>query len=271
MFFVLAKTLGGFLTPSNVVVAVGVLGLILLPTRWTRLGRWLMAASILLIVAIGALPIGAALTMPLEQRFPPWNAARGAPDGIIVLGGVIDPRISMARHQIALDDAAERITAAAELARRYPDARVIFSGGSGQLLGPRRREADYALPLLEGLGIARHRISIDRRSRDTAENAVMAKKLADPKPGQHWLLVTSAMHMPRAIGAFRKAGFPVEAYPVDYQTAGPDDASHISLGVTNGLRLTNAAVHEWLGLFAYWLTGRISVPFPGPMQTAATP
>jgi uncharacterized SAM-binding protein YcdF (DUF218 family) len=264
MFFIASKLLGFFLVPSNFLVGLGLVGAGLLPTRFATIGRKLLVASVLLIAAIGVLPIWVALTIPLENRFPPWDAAHGAPDGIVVLGGAIDPEISAARGQVTLKEAAERITVAVELARRYPAARIVFSGGNSNLFMAGPTEATFAARLWANLGVAPNRIILEKLSRSTAENAAFTKHLVAPKPGGYWLLITSAMHMPRAIGAFRKAGFPVEAYPVDYQTTGPRDLLSISGTLMGGIGKTDAAVHEWLGLLAYWMTGRITRLFPAP-------
>src|SRR5271169_2630393 len=120
MFFILSKVLGFFALPSNLLISIGLLGLVLLLTRFARLASWLLVTSLVLIAIAGLSPLGNVLILPLEQRFPPWNASHGAPDGIVVLGGVIEPDISAARGAVALNEAAERITATAELARRYP-------------------------------------------------------------------------------------------------------------------------------------------------------
>src|SRR6266436_2394583 len=90
MFFVLSKVLGVFAFPSNVAILIGILGVLLLPTRFARAGRWLAFVSLLVLAILGLSPVGNMLMIPLENRFPPWDAARGAPDGIIVLGGVVD-------------------------------------------------------------------------------------------------------------------------------------------------------------------------------------
>ena len=264
MFHILAKTLGFFSIPSNCLLALGVVGIVLLATRFARWGCRLLAASVLLIVAIGVLPVGSFVIYPLEQRFPRWDPAQGTPDGIIVLGGTIDPSISAARGVVALNQSAERVTVAVELARRYPKARIVFSGGNGNLLANRLKEADFALRLFVNLGVAKDRLVAERQSRDTAENARLTKQIVAPAPGQRWLLVTSALHMPRAIGAFRAAGFPVQAYPVDYQTTGRPRLWTLSGSIMGGINRTDVGVHEWLGLLAYWLTGRIPVLFPGP-------
>jgi uncharacterized SAM-binding protein YcdF (DUF218 family) len=266
MFFVLSKILGFFASPSNLVVSLGLFGLLLLPTRFARGGWWLAAGSLVALATLGFSPIGNALMIPLEQRFPPWDAARGAPDGIIVLGGAISPDVSAARNDPALNEAAERMTAIPELARRYPDARILFSGGSGALIYDEGNEAEFALRLFESLGIPRARILLEDRSRNTVENAVFSKAIAQPKPGERWLLVTSAYHLPRAIGIFRKAEFAVEPYPVDWRTRGVADALRPFPTMGEGLRRTDIAVREWVGLVAYWLTGQSSELFPAPTR-----
>jgi uncharacterized SAM-binding protein YcdF (DUF218 family) len=264
MFFPLSKILGFFASPSNLVISIGLLGLLLLPTRFARAGRALAFASLIVLAIFGLSPVGNALMIPLEDRFPRWDAARGAPDGIIVLGGAISPDVSAARDEVALNEAAERLTVAAELARRYPAVRIVFSGGSGALIYDEGAEAPFALRLLEDLGIPRARILLEDRSRNTVENAIFSKALIQPKPGERWLLVTSAHHLPRAIGVFRKMGFPVEPYPVDWRTRGAADALRPFATLGDGLRRSDTAVREWVGLAVYWLTGRSSALFPGP-------
>jgi uncharacterized SAM-binding protein YcdF (DUF218 family) len=264
MFFTVSKFAGFFATPSNVVISIGCLGLALLATRRARAGIWLIAASFVALAILGLSPMGNALMIPLEQRFPPWDAAHGPPDGIIVLGGAISPDLSLARNEVVLNEAAERLTVAAELARRYPNARILFSGGSGELI-PGESEAPFAFRLLQTLAVPRDRILLEDRSRNTFENAVYSKQIAQPMPGERWLLVTSAYHLPRAVGVFRKVGFPVEPYPVDWRTRGIEDALRPFETVGDGLRRVDTAVREWVGLAVYWMTGRTSELFPGPM------
>ena len=264
MFFALSKILGFFAAPSNLVVSIGIVGLLLMMTRFARAGRRLAVASLVLLAILGLSPVGNALILPLEQRFPPWNAVRGAPDGIIVLGGAITPDISSVRDDVALNEAAERMTVVSGLARRYPEARILFTGGSGALLPGPGTEAEFALRLFERFGIARSRILLEDRSRNTIENAIFSKSLAAPKPGERWLLVTSAFHLPRAVGVFRKAGFEVEPYPVDWRTRGPQDAWRPFATMGEGLRRTDIAVREWVGLPVYWLIGKSSELFPAP-------
>jgi uncharacterized SAM-binding protein YcdF (DUF218 family) len=264
MFFILSKILGFFTLPSNFLMTIGIVGLVLLCTRFTRLASWLIVTSVALIAIAGLSPLGNALMLPLEDRFPPWNASRGPPDGIVVLGGSVSAEISAARGVTAIDEAAERITVTAELARRYPNARVIFTSGNNSLIFGGPDEAQFAVQELENLGIAPERITAERQARNTIENAVFSLRIAKPKPGERWLLVTSAYHMPRAMAAFRAAGFPVEACPVGWRTRGPVDVVRPFNSVAHGLQQTDTAVHEWAGLIAYRLSGKTDSFFPAP-------
>jgi uncharacterized SAM-binding protein YcdF (DUF218 family) len=264
MFFVLSKTVGFFALPSNLFISIGIAGLVLLCTRFARLASWLVVTSLVLITVFGLSPLGNVLILQLEQRFPPWDVSRGPPDGIIILGGAILPDVSAARGVVKLNDAAERVTATVELARRYPNARILYSGGSAALVSDQIPEAPFAVRELQALGVARDRITVEEQSRNTVENAVFSRLIADPKPAERWLLVTSAYHMPRAMGVFRAAGFPVEAYPVDWHTRGPQDLFGLSSALSAGLGRTDVAVHEWVGLVTYRLTGKTTELLPAP-------
>src|SRR5262245_5398798 len=169
MFFVLSKFLGFFLVPSNIMVGLGVVGITLLVIGYARVGRRMTVASVILITAVGVLPIGRGLALPLEDRFPRWDATRGVPTGLIVLGGgVIKTEISTNRREIDVGNSANRIIAAVELARRYPSAQVVFVG---------RNEADFVVRFFEKFDVPQNRIVVERKSRDTAENAAFAKQI----------------------------------------------------------------------------------------------
>jgi uncharacterized SAM-binding protein YcdF (DUF218 family) len=221
-------------------------------------------ASVVLLAICGFSPLGRLLLYPLESRFPPWDAVRGAPDGIIVLGGSIDVDLSAAHGVAVTSGGADRLIAAAMLANRYPNARIIYSGGSSRLISGDAREADYATALFESLGVSRKRLTMEPRSRNTQENAEFSKALAAPKSGERWLLVTSAYHMPRSAGLFRKAGFEVETYPVDWRGGERANLLMFSTVALDGLERTDVALREWMGLVAYWATGKIDRLLPGP-------
>ena len=266
MFFVLSKTIGIMLLPANFLIGVGLLGAMLLATRYASLGKRLMIFSIALLAICGFSPLGNLVLYPLESRFPTWDAARGAPDGIIVLGGSIDPDLSAAHGAAVFGSATDRIFATAALAHRYPNARVVFTGGSANLISADAKEADYASGIFESLGISRQRLTMERLSRNTQENAEFSKALVAPKSGERWLLVTSAYHMPRSVGLFRKAGFAVEPYPVDWRVGGRADLLKFSAFAVDGLARVDAGVREWIGLAAYRISGKTDAFFPGPDQ-----
>ena len=263
MFFILSKTVAFLLLPSNLLIVAGLIGLGLMATRHRRAGARIAIASLVLLLAIGVLPVGVLLANRLENRFPPWDAAHGAPDGIIVLGGAIRPRLSHDRGEPAIAGAAGRIVAIAKLARQFPAARIVYSGGNSSLIPGAPPETDFLYSLLDDFGVPRERVQLESRSRNTAENATYSKAMANPKPGERWLLVTSAMHMPRAVGCFRRAGFAVEAYPVDWTTRAQPGYG-LSMSPVGGLARTDNVMHEWEGLFAYWLSGRTGTLLPAP-------
>ncbi len=264
MFFIVSKTVGWLLTPSNLVFSLTVIGLLLLLTRLANLGRKVLIAAAVLLVTLTILPVGYWLMVPLEQRFPVWDASRGAPDGIIVVGGSIYPEVSAARGIGVFPAAADRLVTAAELARRYPHVPVIFTGGSATLAVGDEREADFAKSIFVRLGLAPERVMLERESRNTAENAQFTARMLAPKAEQRWMLIDSAYRMPRTVGLFRAAGFSVEPYPVDWLTQG--DADYWRVGerpLDNLSRLDNGA-REWIGMLANRLTGKSKVLFAAP-------
>jgi uncharacterized SAM-binding protein YcdF (DUF218 family) len=263
MFFIFSKTVAFLILPSNLFVVLGLAGLALMATRWRRAGTRMVAASLVLLATIGFFPLGELFSHALESRFPPWDPTRGMPDGIVVLGAEISPRYSRDYSEPAVGGGGARIFAMAKLARSYPNARIVYSGGDPSLLGNQPPEANFVYPLLDSFGIARERVVLEARARNTAENAAFTKDLVKPKPGERWLLVTSAQHMPRAIGCFRRVGFPVEAYPVGWRTD-MESSMTPAVALSSGLTRFDSAAHEWIGLFAYWLTGKTSEFLPAP-------
>lgn len=262
MFFVLSKTAAFLALPSNLVLIAGVAGLLLLLTRYRRLGRRLVAVCVVLLLLFGVTPLGILMTTSLEQRFPAYDMAGPAPDGIIVLGGGIDPDATAALGEPVIGAAFQRLITARRLAEVYPTARVVYSGGNGNLVPGAGREADVARAMLIQLGVPAERITLERESRNTAENAAFTQALIHAAPGQRWLLVTSPAHMSRAMGCFRQAGIPVVAVPAGPREPWLSRWPLRSLGAELA-RLDDAA-HEWLGLIAYRLTGRTGALFPGP-------
>jgi uncharacterized SAM-binding protein YcdF (DUF218 family) len=266
VFYVLAKVLWFLLQPSSLMVGAVLAGAALLGTRWRRLARTLLWGGGLALLVGGLTPLGDALIRPLEYRFERPDLDRIGPSiaGIVVLGGGEDSQPVGAPQLAALNEAAERYTEAVALARRLPQARVIFSGGSGRLLKAEPPEAAAAGRLLVALGVEKDRIVLEAESRDTYENARFTARILEPKPGERWLLVTSAWHMPRAMGCFRKAGLAVEPWPVDYRAPRRFDPTRTYTSIPEGLRRLDFIVREYVGLAVYYLTGRTTDLLPGP-------
>ena len=262
MFFTLSKIFWTIAEPGNALLILLLAGGLLLLFGRRRLGGAALGTAVVGFLAIAVLPIGHWLMAPLESRFAAPDPMPDRVDGIIVLGGAMDLEVAASRDVSAVNGAAERLTTLVTLARGYPEARVIFTGGTGSLSRPDWREADYASRLAGELGLPTERVLWERDSRNTAENAAITHELAEPLPGEIWLLVTSASHMPRAVGAFRRVGWSIVPYPVDYTTS-PTGGTALRFDLTGGLSGTGRGVREWLGLLAYWLTDRSERFFPG--------
>ncbi len=260
--FLLSKMFWLVARPATAALILCCVGLIVL-WRDRRWGRWPLLFGLTFFVLVLATPVSQWLTLPLEDRFARPMPPPAHVDGIIVLGGAVDQHLTAARGIPALNGAAERMTETVALAHRYPMARIVFAGGQGTFVPGALTEADVARMLFESLGLAGDRVRYESASRNTLENAVNARAIADPRPGETWLLVTSASHMPRAMGVFRHTGWTVTAWPVNYRT-GHDWAVWYDAPFSERIGQFEWAVREWVGLFAYWMMGRQDRLLPEP-------
>lgn len=267
MFHALSKIVFFVIQPSSL-LAIAVAAGLVIAFRGQRpvVGLRIAATAFAVLIGAGLLPVGNLLLLPLETRFA-GVAAPEPKDGIaaiVLLGGFEDGWVSSGRSGLAVNESAERLTEGVRLAQRLPAAKVVFTGGSGSLL---QREPNATGPVgryLEDMGIAPGRIVLEGRSRNTHENADFTRDLLQLRPGQRVAVVTSAYHMPRAMGVFRQAGFDAVAFPVDYRTRGPEDLTRLFDRFPAGLERLDLAVKEWIGLVAYRLTGRTNALFPAP-------
>ena len=223
--------------------------------RW-RGSSGLLSVSVLALAGCAILPVAGLLTVPLEQRFPrPDNL--GDVDGIVVLAGSERAELSQAVGEPQFDRYTDRITTFLLLARRYPNARLVHSGAGTDA---QSSQSDVARELILGVGIDPRRVVFEDRSRNTAESARLTVDMLRPSPDERWLLVTSAVHMPRSIGVFRAAGWEVIPYPTDYK--------YVEMlgwnSLTTNMAHLDMAIHEWIGLVYYRLRGFTAVLYPGP-------
>ena len=256
MFFYFSKIFWFFAQPLNLAIFLLLVGLASTLFGWRRLSFAGFGAAGLILVLSAWTSLGALMLAPLEDRFRRPQALPESIDGIVVLGGGFEGAINLARGGYELNGGGDRLVEAAVLARRFPGAKVLVSGGTGTLLLDGVGDAATAPRLLTALGVAPERLLLEQRSRDTYENAIFSRDLARPAPGEAWLLVTSAFHMPRAVALFRKAGFPVIPWPVDYRTSGREGIGLFRDNPADSLQNATTALREWLGLFAYWAAGR---------------
>jgi uncharacterized SAM-binding protein YcdF (DUF218 family) len=264
MFYHVSKIAWFFATPSNLLACLVLAGLVFVWMGRARIGFRLASGAAAGLMIAGLSPLANVLILPLEDRFAVPQVAPENVTGIIVLGGTYDAEVTNLRGQMALNESGERILALAELARRHPQARLIYSGGGSTFTPDSTPEASLVEKTAPALGLDPARIEYERQSMNTYENAVFSKAIAQPRSGETWLLVTSAFHMPRSVGVFRQAGFDVVPYPVDYRTAGARSLMRPFGFVGEGLRRTDIASKEWIGLVAYWLTGKTDALFPAP-------
>ena len=262
MHFVLSKTIGFLSVPSNVIATLAVIGLLLVVFR-RPFGKIVATVALTTLVVAALSPLGNALLTPLELRFPELTYPDQAIDGIIVLGGSYDSVSHAYESVIVLQENTEPMAIMVDLARRYPQAQIIFSGGTDPSWGSGPSEAAVVKQYFVSFGIAADRISIEERSLTTEQNARFTAALINPTPQSRWLLLTSPYHMPRAMGVFRKAGFNVIAFPAGSRTHGWQEIGWPATTGTDNLRRLDVAVHEWLGLLVYRLLGYSDELFPG--------
>ncbi len=253
MFFVISKLLWMLAAPSHwlgVLVLACALCLVLGRVRPARVLA--LAAAVLLLVA-GVVPVSSYIIRGLENQYPrpAWPAHV---DGILILGAGYNTAVLRTRHAPASNSAAYRLTEAYAAALHYPNARVVFSGGSGALGGTDWSEAESARYVLIQMGLDPKRLILESRSRNTDENIRFSRELVKPRAGETWLLVTSAVHMPRSIAIARKNAWPMVAWPSDYITGPEIGGADFNIGAN--LAMTDFAVHEAVGVLAYRLTDK---------------
>jgi uncharacterized SAM-binding protein YcdF (DUF218 family) len=263
--YILSRLIGFFVVPSNSIAVFAGLGLLLLILR-RRCAAMVSGTALAVLVTASLSPFGNMLFTPLEQRFPHLAYPDQPIDGIIILGGSYDTVSHSYQSEIVLQDDTNPVSVVPDLARRYPNAKIIFSGGSSDTLKPGLSEAAIVKQIFISWGIPADRILVEEQSQTTEENARFTARLLHPAPQSRWLLVTSSYHIPRAVGAFRKAGFDVLAFPAGPRTHGWQEFWWPSDTATDNLRRVDLAIHEWLGLAAYRIRGFSDEWFPAPQD-----
>jgi len=265
LFFWFSKLAWMLVSPDSLIVILVLAALGFLYVGRQRLARHLLSMAAGLLVVIALFPVGEWLLYPLETRFETNPALPGKLDGIIVLGGSESALLAHLWDQVEVGGSIERDLAFLALARKHPGAKLVFTGGSGRLVNREYTDADVARRLFAEQDFDVRRVTFENESRNTYENAIFSKRLAQPKNGERWLLITTAWHMPRAAGIFCNAGWPVLPYPVDHYTR-KGSLLRVDLNLSGNLGALKMATKEWLGLLAYRLSNKTAELLPAGCQ-----
>lgn len=261
LFFYISKIIWLLVSPDSLLLILTIISLVLLYIGKIQLAKKTLTITSFLFIIIALFPVGEWLLYPLESHFNPPSSLPKNIDGIVVLSGAESPELSHIWNQVELGAAAERNLAFLNLARKYPTAKLIFTGGTGSLTKQQYKAADVAERLFKQQNFDISRVIFERKSRNTYENAIYSKEIAKPLKNENWLLITTSWHMPRSIGIFCKAGWPVRPYPVDHQT-NKYNLFRIDFDLSNNLDVLKTGIKEWLGLFAYYLSGKTTSILP---------
>jgi uncharacterized SAM-binding protein YcdF (DUF218 family) len=260
VFLYLSKLLPLSIYPLS--LACLLIALLVLLRRRPRWVLWLGLAAFLLLWLGGNRLVSMVLARSLEWQYLPPAAASQA-DAIVLLGGG-EQALAAPQPLAGVNDGGDRIIYAAWLYQQGAAPNILASGGVVGVDGPALQPGAEAMgQLLSIMGVPREAIWLESRSRNTYENAVETKKLLDLRSIRRIILVTSAMHMPRARAIFSKQGFDVVPAPTDYTVTEaewdyyftPDPAIQIFnvFPSAEALKTTMRAIKEYVGLVVYRL------------------
>jgi uncharacterized SAM-binding protein YcdF (DUF218 family) len=261
LFFYSSKIIWLLISPYNLfVILLTITFLLLLFNRYAK-AKLLLSFITLFTLMLSFFSLGDLLLYPLESRFQHNPELPEKVDGIIVLGGSVIPSLSQEWQQLETNSFNERIFSFIELAHRYPQAKLVFTGGSASLDRNRPTEADIIGDYLLKVGIQQERLILENQARNTVENVTRTQQLLQPAVDENWVVITTAFHMPRSIGIFCQQGWSVIPYPVDHHTL-PSERYKIKFNLADHANNLQIAVHEWLGLAAYYATAKIGSILP---------
>jgi uncharacterized SAM-binding protein YcdF (DUF218 family) len=263
IYFYASKLLWPLFSPDHILILLLLIGLVYLFKRAFKKSLVCLCISMTIILTVTFLPVGHWLLHPIETRFPVINELLEPPDGILVLAGAENIHLSVFWGQPEFNQSAERIFAFIGLINRFPHARHAFIGGTGSVRLQQHKSEQVIRHLFKQLNMDTRSIEFESASKNTYENAQRSFQLLQPQKGERWLLVTSASHMPRSVGVFRKAGWNVIPYPVDH-TVRKEKSLYRTFNFAGNLSILKKAAREWTGLFVYYLTGKTDQLFPGP-------
>lgn len=248
--------------PLSLSLLLLVFGLLVGLLKWNRLRTWASIAAALVLFVTLFTTTGSVLLQVLEDRIPRAELPAGGPGCIIMLGGGVEAEVIAARGGFEMNQAGDRFIETLRLAREFPAARILISGGDGSFSGSYEGDAVVATRFFEAFGVPTDRLIRETESRTTFENVENTKALLTAGGLDRCLLVTSAFHMPRSIGLFRKVGLDVLPWPTDFRTTGRASLALDFTQPSTNSQLTTTAMREWTGLLVYYIAGRTHTLFP---------
>ena len=270
MFFAASKIFWSLIQPLNALCLIALLGfLIRLRGKWEHTGQALMNFALGAILIFGILPVGPLLMTYLERQYPAPESLPAKIDGIIVLGGAFEASAGAKSGQIVANDQIDRMFCFVDLAKKYPGAKLVFSGGPGDILNPSAMEGNDARRFFALTGLDKNKIIFEENSRNTFENVLHTMEMVDPKSSETWVVTTSAYHMPRTMGIFAQFRWPVTPYQCDPRTDGDYKTVLKTLpSVTGNFSKLNYALKELIGNAVYYFTGKSAYLIPARPRSA---
>jgi len=261
MFFGLSKIFWTLVQPLNALCLLGLIGL-LARLRWKAAGQKIVNVTLALIVLLGLLPIGPLLTSYLERQYPTPAELPARIDGVILLGGAFESHLTKSSGHIVANDQIDRAFCFLDIAKSHPEAKLVFSGGSGDIMDPDAMEGDDARAFFKLTGLGNRKIIYEEKSRNTYENVLYTKEIVKPKAGENWVVATSAYHMPRSVGVFEQFGWRIIPYQCDPRTDGSLGFLSRLPNITGNFVMLNLALKEIIGSVVYYATGKSAFVFP---------
>ena len=255
MSFYLSKIIWLILNPFNIFIFITLLSIFLYFVKLRRLSLIIFLINFVFIALISFLPIGSYLIYNIEKEYHSYIQPPEQVDGILILGGATNPILYNEYDQISLNGSSERLVESVFIIKKFDKAKVIFSGGSGIVNRPDFDHAQVAKSFYKKIGIEIDRIIFEDNSRNTYENIIYSKKIANPKLNENWLLITSASHMKRALLIADKNNWKLIPYAVDFKYI-KDFKLIPNLKLLTNLISFQHGSREWLGLVSYYLMGR---------------
>ena len=255
MSFYLSKILWLVLNPFNIFILFTIVTIFLYLISFKRTSIAIFFINSLYLFIISVLPIGNYLIYKIEKDYHSQSSIPDRLDGILILGGVTNPSMYKEFNEISVNGSAERLIESVSLIKRFNKSKVIFSGGSGIINRPDLGHSQVAKSFYKKVGLDESRIIFEDNSRNTYENILFSKKIAQPKKNENWLLITSAYHMKRALLIGSKNNWEFIPYAVDFKNKRKFKFVP-SLNLLSNINSLQYGSHEWLGLISYYLMNR---------------